>query len=147
MARRLRERTKAVVFLVALAVTVAGLIAYVRASQPPPVPHTSIADVVLLVQGTGWTLRYAPSETVNNTVFTLLMEAADRLGFTVEYQAYLVPHGVFVTAINGTVSGQGPSPRYWQYWVSGVYGDVAADVFAIHGGDTVLWNYTIPMES
>lgn len=146
MAPRLSERRKAVIFLVALAVAIAGLIVYVQASQPRPVPSMMIADAVLRVEGAAWTIHYAPAETTNNTVFGLLMEAASRLGFRVDYQQYTVPHGVLVTAINGTVSGQGPSPRYWQYWVNGVYGDVAADAFAIHSGDAILWNYTIPME-
>lgn len=146
MAPRLSERRKAIIFLVALAVVIAGLIAYVQATQPRPIASSTITGTVLRVDGAGWLIRYAPTETANNTVFGLLMEAASRLGFRVDYQQYALPHGVLVTAINGTVSGQGPSPRYWQYWVNGVYGDVAADAFAIHSGDTVLWNYTISME-
>ncbi len=144
MLRDLSERRKAVLFAVALLVTIAGVYGFVRAIQPPPVPRAAVTAVTLLVETPWWTIRYSAANTTNNSAFGLLMEASSHLGFSVRYTQYTIPQGVFVTAINGTANGQ--SGLYWQFWVSGAYGSAAADLVQIHGGDTVLWNFTASQE-
>ena len=139
MARRLSERTQAVIFLVALAVGIAALYGWAQASQPPPVRATGVTGVSLEVDGAGWTIRYGPVSTMNNTAFGILLEAAHRMGFSVHWMNYTLPAGVFVIAINGTSNGQGG--EFWQYWVSGNYGSVAADHAPLSDGATVTWGF------
>ncbi len=139
MARRLSERAQAVIFLVVLAVAIAALYGWAQASQPPPVQATGVNGVSLEVDGAGWTIRYGPVSTTNNTAFGILLEAAHRLGFTLHWMNYTLPAGVFVIAINGTSNGQGG--EFWQYWVSGSYGSVAADHAALADGAAVTWRF------
>jgi hypothetical protein len=121
-------------------VAIAGLFAYVELSQVEPNVAGSVVTASLDVQAPGWSLRYGPVSTANNTPFSLLVEASTHLGFSVRDVHYTVPDAVFVTAINGTVNGQGG--MYWQYWVNGVYGDVGADHYAVPSGAVVLWRFT-----
>jgi len=140
VAPRLSQRAQAILFVALVAVAIGGLLAYVQATTPPPITATGRVSASLLVDGGTWTIRYGPVETTNNTPFSLLKEASQRLGFSVDEVYYTLPSAVFVTAINGTVNGQGG--HYWQYWVNGVYGDVGADQVALSNGDTVAWRFT-----
>lgn len=140
MPRRLSERTQAVVFLVVLGTAIAGLYGWAQASQPHPVSAATVSGVTLLVEGANWSIRYGPVTTGNNTAFALLIEASRVLGFPVSSQEYSFPNGEFVIAING--SANVPGGLGWQYWVSGVYGDRASDLFPLRSDDTVLWRYT-----
>ncbi len=140
MVPKLSERAQAFVFASILIASVAGLYAAAQSLQPPPVRAYTVSSPYLDIEGSGWRVDYRPSSTANNTVFLLLLEASAALQFSVYYQFYQLPQGVFVIAINGTANGQG---GYWQYWVDGVYGDVAADHRALHDHDVVLWNFTV----
>lgn len=139
MVRRVSERTQAVIFLVALGVAIAALYGWVQVSQPPPVRATGVSGVSLEVDGAGWALRYGPVTTTNNTAFGILREAARARGFSLQWINYTLPPGVFVTAINGTPNGQGGD--FWQYWVNGTYGDVAADHAPLSDGAAVTWRF------
>lgn len=139
MARRLSERTQAIIFLVALATIIAGLYGWAQASQPPPVPPNSVRDVRLLVDGGTWTIRYGPVTTTSNTAFLLLLEASQRLHFGLTWQNYTMPNGVFVMSINGTSNT--PTGPGWQYWVSTSYGNVASNLYPLSDGDSVTWRY------
>lgn len=145
MVRKLSERTQAIVFVVILGTAIAGLYGWAQATQPQPVATASVTGVSLVVEGANWTIDYGPVTTTNNTAFGILVEASHRLGFPVVSQPYSFPNGVFVIAINGSVNA--PGGLGWQYWVSGVYGDRASDLFALHQGDTVLWRYTTDQEA
>ncbi len=140
MRRRLSERAQAVAFVVVLAGTLTGLYAYIQVTQPPPVAASGLVRVSVWIDGGTWTIAYGPVETMNNTAFSLLMEASAKLGFPVQVVHYSIPSGVFVTSINGTTNGQGG--RYWQYWVEGAYGETAADHFALKNGDALTWRFT-----
>src|SRR5439155_1089171 len=96
------------------------------------------------VQGEGWSIRYQPVATTNNTAFGILREASVTLGFSLTYVPYEIPKGVFVTGINGSMNGDGG--RYWQYWVDGTYGTVAADHKGLGDGDVVQWTFSTPSE-
>src|SRR5205807_2274536 len=93
------------------------------------------------VQGEGWSIRYEPVATTNNTAFAILQEASVALGFSLTYVPYEIPNGVFVTGINGSMNGDGG--RYWQYWVDGTYGAVAADHQGLRDGDVVQWTFSV----
>jgi len=141
---KLSEQQKALVFVAALAVAIALLYASIQVAQPGPVASRHVARVSLVVDAGAWRIEYAAATTTNNTVFGLLLEASHRIGFSVQYIRYAIPDGVYVTGINGTMNGR--DGRYWQYWVNGVYGDVAADHKEIRDGDAVLWRFTAPQE-
>ena len=145
MAPRLSERTEAVLFLIVLAVAIAGLYGWIEASQPHPVQAAGVTGVSLVVEAPNWTIHYGPVSTTNNTAFGILLEASHRLHFPLTWINYTIPNGVFVTAINGTSNGQGGLS--WQYWVSGVYGNEASSLYALHNGDTVAWRFTTNQEA
>lgn len=140
MARKLSEPAQAVVFLIVLCTAIAGLYGWAQASQPRPVAASTVSGVSLTIEGVNWTIRYGPVATTNNTAFGILIEASHALGFPVMSQVYSFPSGEFVLSING--SSNVPGGLGWQFWVSGVYGDRASDLYALHNGDAVLWRYT-----
>src|SRR3989441_4794862 len=123
-APRLTERAQAVLFAAVLMTAIAGLYGTTILLQPAPVSVHTVGPVRLDVEGAGWSIRYAPLATNNNTVFGLLLEASAKFGFTVAYVTYQIPQGVFVTAINGSMNGQGR--RYWTFWVNGACGTFTA---------------------
>lgn len=140
MVRKLSERTQALLLVVVLGGSIAGLYGYIQATQPAPVRAASVTGVGLLIEGAGWTIAYGPVTTTNNTVFGILLEASARLHFSVEDVQYNLPDAVLVTAINGSSNGQGG--LFWQYWVDGVYGNVGADHYALTNGAQVVWRFT-----
>ncbi len=146
MVRKIPERTQAVIFLVALGTAIAGLYGWVQATQSPSVPAVAVDGVHLLVETPSWTIRYAPPTTTNNTAWGILLEASLRLHFSVDASGTngSLPNYVFVIAINGSVNGDGG--LYWQYWVNGVYGDRAANLYALHSNDTVAWRFMTSQE-
>ena len=144
VALRLSERVQAVAFVAIVIVAVAGLYAVVQALQPAAVEALVIRHARLDVQGEGWSIRYQPVATTNNTAFGILREASVTLGFSLTYVPYEIPKGVFVTGINGSMNGDGG--RYWQYWVDGTYGTVAADHQGLGDGDVVQWTFSTPSE-
>ncbi len=146
MASRLSQRTQAVVLLAALGVAIAGVYGLVVATQPAPVAGESVTGVSLVVETPSWTIRYGPVTTTNNTAYGILIEASLRLHFAVDPPTSngSFPNEVFVVAINGTTNGQGG--LWWQFWVDGIYGNTAANLFALHNGDNVAWRFTADME-
>ncbi len=140
MARRLSERAQAVVFLVVVCTGIAGLYGWVQASQPRGVPEGWVTGVGLEVDGPGWSLRYGPVATANNTAFSILLEAARHVPFSLTWTNYTLPTGVLVTGINGTLNGQGG--LWWQYWVGTAYGNRSASLYGLSNGDQVLWRFT-----
>jgi hypothetical protein len=145
MARKASERLQAVAFVAVLVVVIAGLYAAVLRLQPASVRSALVRDASLSIDGSGWSVKYRAVTTANNTAFAILMEASHERGFSVTYVRYEIPAGVFVTGINGSLNGEGG--RYWQYWVNGVYGNVASDHQALQDGATVLWSYSSPREA
>ena len=144
MARKLSERQWAILLVGILVAAIAGLYATTLAIQPPEVPPAVVRSVHLVIEEPGWSIRYDPASTTNNSAFSLLIEASSRLDFPVRYLTFQIPQGVFVTEINGSANGEGD--RYWQYWVNGVYADLAADRTGLHNDDVVLWRFAIPQE-
>ena len=140
MALRLSGRQQAIVFVAILIAAIGGLYATTQAIQPVPVRASAVHLVRLDVEGVGWSIGYAPLATMNNTAFGLLLEASAKLGFSVTYVWYQIPQGVFVTAINGSVNGEGG--RFWLYQVNGVYPSLAADHQALHDADVVRWTFS-----
>lgn len=144
MLPRLTDRFQAIVFVGLLIAAIAGLYGLTQVLQPSAVQGAVVEQVHLEVTAPGWTIRYDPPATANNTAFGLLLEASAKLGFPVRFSVYKIPQGVLVTEINGSRNGQ--DQRYWQYWVDGAYGSVAADHMALRNDDRVLWRFTASLE-
>ncbi|MFQ5919838.1 MAG: DUF4430 domain-containing protein [Thermoplasmata archaeon] len=129
----------ALLLVLAIVLSIAGLWAALQSFAPSPVPPASVA-VTLRIEANDWNASYAATST-NNTVLSFLLEAADIRGFEVEHQ-YWEPLGASkVDAINGIHDGSGG--LFWQYWVNGIYGDVGANRYILADGDAVLWRHTI----
>lgn len=47
----------------------------------------------------------------------------------------------FVEGIAGVTNNQGEG-YWWQYWVNDEYGPVAANVYEVQEGDSIVWRYT-----
>jgi hypothetical protein len=47
----------------------------------------------------------------------------------------------FVESIGGVVNSQ-VEGRWWQYWVNGELGPVAANAYQVNDGDSIVWHYT-----
>lgn len=144
MAPKLSERQQAFAFAAILIAAIAGLYATTQLLQPVPVQASAVRFVRLDVEGVGWSIQYAPATTNNNTAFGLLLEASAKLAFPVAYVWYQIPQGVFVTAINGSVNGEGN--RNWLYQVNGVYPNIAADHRALNDDDVVRWIFSTSQE-
>jgi len=143
VAVRMSEKQQAILFAAVLIAAIAGLYATTLLLQPVPVQASEVHFARLDVEGVGWSIQYAPVTTNNNTAFGLLLEASAKLAFPVAYVWYQIPQGVFVTAINGSVNGEG---RYWLYQVNGVYPNIAADHRALHDDDVVRWSFSTAQE-
>src|SRR5207245_918238 len=133
------EKQQAILFAAVLLAAIAGLYATTLLLQPGPVQASEVHFARLDVEGVGWSIQYAPVTPNNNTAFALLLEASAKLAFPVAYVWYQIPQGVFVTAINGSVNGEG---RYWLYQVNGAYPNIAADHRALSDDDVVRWSFS-----
>lgn len=135
---RIPERVKAIVFTALVIASAASLIVAAQAFRPStPVLEHGIA-VSLVIEAPGWTIRYESNDTINNTVFAFLLEAAGRLDFVVGYSFWGPPYSaVFIDSINGTRNS--PSTGYWEFLVNNVYGSMAADLTAVNDGDRIAW--------
>jgi hypothetical protein len=139
------ERRQAILFSAVVVTAIAGLYAATQMMEPTPVQSYVVHVVHLRIDGPGWTIRYNPNATVNNTAFAILIEAGRQVGFRVAYVPYELPKGMFVTAINGTSNG-GSGGLSWQFWVNGAYGTVASDHAALNDNDVVVWAFTASRE-
>lgn len=94
-------------------------------------------NVTLIITTDEWSIEYNAS-TLNNTVFKILKECAEFCNFSIEYEYYESLDAYFITSINGTENGDG---LYWQYYVNGVYGEIASDKKEIFDGDRIEWRF------
>lgn len=93
----------------------------------------------ILVSGGNWTLEYRNITTQNNTAFGFLREMSAKLNFSMGSVYYPALDAQLVTSINGTQNGAGG--KYWQYYVNGVYGNLASDKKELKDGDAVEWRF------
>jgi len=87
--------------------------------------------------------EYQLEITGESTVFALLEELAVREGFEVKTTLY-PEMGVFVNSIDGFEGGT--DNKWWQYWVNGKLGEVAADKKGVKEGDIIEWKFEVPLE-
>ena len=71
------------------------------------------------------------------SAFDVLDQIAD-----VTYRQHVF--GIFVDSINGIQNNAEGNGYFWQYWVNGGLGPIAADNLLLNDGDRVLWKYCAP---
>ena len=72
------------------------------------------------------------------TVFSGLLNYGEENNIEVEYNNNY-SYGVFVESISGIKNGD--DGKYWQYYVNGILGDVAADKKDLGEGDKIEWRF------
>ena len=139
----LPERVKAALFAAIIALSAIGFLAAAQSFRPQRPFLSSGIALSMAIEGGGWTISYANTDTRNNTVFLFLVEAARTLHFGLRWSNWSPPYSaVFIEAINGSANAD--AGRWWVFWVDGVYADMAADLTVLHGGETVLWRFATP---
>jgi hypothetical protein len=81
-------------------------------------------------------------ETLNNSVYSLLLECAARDNFSVGYTVWPGYDAVFINSINGFRNGE--NEMWWQYYVNGEYGEIGCDKKELFDGDVVEWRFEEP---
>jgi hypothetical protein len=104
-------------------------------------PDDEITVSLSIICGS-WEIHCQDVRTRNNTVFTLLLECSKDRDFELSYDLWPGYNAVFISAINGTDNGEGS--MWWQYYVNGVYGEVACDKKEIFQEDHVEWRFEEP---
>lgn len=77
------------------------------------------------------------------TVFSLLEELAEKENLIIESSSY-PEMGVFVESIDGLKGGA--DNKWWQYWINGQLGEIAADKKEVRTGDVIEWRFEVPLE-
>ena len=95
-----------------------------------------------IVKEKKWTMEHIGIKTLNNTVFKLLIEFKEKLDFSVTYTYWKGYDAMFVDSINGTQNGE--NNMWWQFYVNGVYGEIASDKKEIFDDDIVEWRFEEP---
>jgi hypothetical protein len=78
-----------------------------------------------------------------STVFSLLEGLAGKGNFEIKTTFY-PEMGVFIESINGLRGGM--NNKWWQYWVNGKLGELAADKKQVKAKDIIEWRFEVPPE-
>lgn len=133
-----RELRRALLFVAILSLSIISLWVLAYRLSPPEVESADHGlELHLFIDGGEWTVNYETVTEENNTVFLLLLEAARVLTFSVEWTYWEGYSGIKIDSINGYEDGDGGF--YWQYWVNGQLGEVAADKKELKDFDRVEW--------
>ena len=130
--------------LLVVIISMIGGLQFLVHSIETHVPHIEEPiNITLRIVGDDWTIEYS-SATINNTVYTLLLECASKYNFTVGSTYWQGYKAVFINSINGTSNNANGNNLWWQYYVNGGYGEVGCDKKEIFDGDVVEWKYEKP---
>lgn len=80
----------------------------------------------------------AGANLADQNVFDALLNLSKKENFEVKYNTNS-KYGVFIESIHGVKNGD--DGKYWQYYVNGTLGDVAADKKELKAGDKVEWRF------
>ena len=136
-----RVAAKSALFAVGIGLAVVGLWFLSAATMPRSlVPPEQGMHLSARILGSDWNMYYEADDTRSNSVYLLLLEAARAEHIPVTWDDYTIPpDAVLVTSIGHDVNGDGG--RWWQYWVNGVYGSVAATHAFLNDGDSIEWRF------
>ncbi|KKP47220.1 MAG: hypothetical protein UR39_C0005G0033 [Candidatus Woesebacteria bacterium GW2011_GWA1_33_30] len=107
--------------------------------QTPKPQVQQFKTMLTLDYGNGNANSYEINTKENATAFSILKSETEKQGIYLETQQY--DFGVFVKKIGDLESG---AKKSWIYYVNGVSGDKAADLYSLKESDTVLWKYETP---
>jgi hypothetical protein len=103
-------------------------------------PQT-VSNLTLIINyNNGTTISYSNC-TLNNSYTSAfdLLRAYARVEFYC--QKFGQRNSFFVTSVDGRAQ-DAVEGRYWQYWVNGVYAQVASNVYVCQDNDVIEWRYT-----
>lgn len=84
-------------------------------------------------------IEYTISNTNSTTVFEALKSYTEKNKIELTYNYNFPKLGVLVDGIAGIKSGA--DGKYWQYYINGTLGDLAADKKEVKAGDKVEWRF------
>lgn len=84
-------------------------------------------------------IEYTISDTSGTTVFDALKNYAEKNKVELEYNYNFPKLGVLIDSIAGMKGGT--DGKYWQYYINGALGDLAADKKEVKAGDKVEWKF------
>lgn len=140
--RRTALEAMVLVFILAIAFIALWVVAEHLKGEREVEPVDSPINVSLKISGDGWVIEYLDVDTLNNSVFKLLLECSKVYDFSVDYTYWEGFDSVFVNSINGTRNGD--YGMWWQYYVNGVYGEMGSDRKEIFEGDMIEWRFEEP---
>lgn len=119
---------------------VAGIMVVLLLGTPTSIQATQYdAQAIPAATGITLTVDFGNGTVVNYTE----LSAPDVYNLTstlLEVDAVWTGNRVFVNAIDGVSQDENHG---WQFWVNGDYATIAANLFVLQDGDSVLWNRTI----
>ncbi|UCE74657.1 MAG: DUF4430 domain-containing protein [Methanomassiliicoccales archaeon] len=144
--KKARKKTvfEALALVSVLAVAVGGLwflAEHLEEGDEVKTPNNPINVNLKIIEG-NWIIDYNNVDTLNNTVYKLLIECSKEHNFSVKYTYWQGYDSVFINAINGTQNGE--DGKWWQYYVNDEYGDVGCDKKELTNGDYVEWRFEEP---
>jgi len=95
------------------------------------------SDEIVYVIDNGESVEKYTLKIEGSTVFSLFKELDIKTTETWHNK-----YGVFIESIGGVENGI--DNKYWQYWVNGKLGEVAANEKNVRGGDKVEWKFEEP---
>ncbi len=146
MEKKNRKKTaiEAMILISVLAVAMIGLwfvAQHIEEDYEVEKPEKPI-KASLRILGEDWQIEYLEVQTLNNTVYKLLLECSERYDFPVGSTHWEAFDSEFVNSINGTENGEGGN--WWQYYVNDVYGEIGCDRKEIFEGDMIEWRFEEP---
>ena len=135
-----------IVSIIVLALLAAGAAFFLnRPVTEAPVTGDAIAGTITVTtdDGEGSLQTFTAPAPEGSTAFSVLESALGEANVVLESKAY-GDLGILVEKI-GDVAG-GEAGRYWQYYVNGEYGTIAADKKEVRAGDLVEWKFLGPNE-
>lgn len=142
-------KKKLLVVIAIIAIIIVGDLLYFLPAPQPPVstPDAPVAVQRLISieiradeQGKTYTLPCAGDD-CQLTAFTALQKIGEDDTIGLQYKMY-DGLGVMVTELAGVKNGT--DGKYWVYEVNGHKIPSAADVYALHAGDNLLWKFVTP---
>lgn len=143
----MNKRLLAVVAIIGL-IVVGGLLYFLPAPQPPSAPaaggQETARNLSVEIRSPNESKTYeiaCEPSTCNLTPFSALQKIGEDDTIAMQFKTY-EGLGTMVTALSGLKNGQ--DNKYWVYEVNGAKVPVAADQYALHPGDRLLWKFVIP---
>ncbi len=148
MESKSKNLTAVIVILIAI-IAVLGAISAYNFLTIVEKEETTATVIINFGNGTENSRTFEDITTENNTVFGFLIKAADEGSFSIDTK-YYSGMGIFINEIAGVQHGtdipgiDDEDQRWWQYYVNGELGPVAADRLKVNDGDTIEWRFEIP---